>query len=392
MSNIGELYPRRESDRAKAAKPKRGRLQQIAAFIGYMLAGALAGYFMASEGLIDWLLPDGSGGWFIIGALLSLWPNIVLHEIGHVLAGWLAGMRLVVAGVGPWRLQKRGGRWRVFRVGGIAGLGGFAAMAPVGDKPLALPATIFYGLGGIAINLLTASLCVGWILWQAPEPLLHGLLVGVAGIALLYAVANLLPISMAGWQSDGKLVLGLLRGDADARAYVDLQRYSGLSMAGVRPRDWPPALHPQPTLQPAQSLAGRLHELVYAQWRLDAPDSHFDAALAARIVEHHAELPDGMHQYASLVMADYAARIARDADLLAAWRAECTGGLIDLSLHRAWIDAALARLRGQHSALPALLDTAEALLPNAPDPASQIIMAERLAGLRAALDAENTRV
>ncbi|MDO5610493.1 MAG: hypothetical protein Q4G62_06955, partial [Pseudomonadota bacterium] len=137
--------------------------------------------------------------------------------------------------------------------------------------------------------------------------------------------------------------------------------------------------------------AARLHELVYAQWRLDAPAPQFDAGLAARIVGHHAELPDGMHQYAALVMANYAARIACDPDLLAAWRAECAGGLIDLSLHRAWIDAELAMLHGQHAALPALLDAAEALLPSAPDPASELMTAELLADLRAALDAGTCR-
>ncbi|MDO5609425.1 MAG: hypothetical protein Q4G62_01355, partial [Pseudomonadota bacterium] len=238
MSESTALYPHRQSNHQQAGKPALSQTRQGLLFFGYLLTGGVIGTLVAvtGTGWLDAWLPNGSGGWFIAAALLSLWPQVLLHEIGHLLAGRLIGMRLMVAGVGPWRLQKRGSRWRVFRVAGIKGLGGFAAMAPLGDKPLNLAATVLYGLGGIGINLLTAILCLGWIVWLAPGPLVHGLLAGVAFIALLYAVLNVLPINMAGWQSDGKLVLGLLRGDADARAYVDLQRYSGMSMAGIRPR------------------------------------------------------------------------------------------------------------------------------------------------------------
>ncbi|RMH93812.1 hypothetical protein EBB59_03975 [Lysobacter pythonis] len=328
------------------------------------------------------LLPLGGGAGFFAGFLLSLWPQVLLHEASHALAGKLVGMRLYVAGVGPWRLQCLAGRWRVFRIGGIRGLGGFAAMASSGRHPLSNVRMLAFTLGGIAGNLLAAAACLALIVWLTPPPLAHGLLGGAAAAGLLLALANAFPFVAQGWYSDGKQALGLLCGDPSTLGYLELQRYGALMLAGVRPRDWPPEWRPSLRETPAEDLAGRLHELILAQWSLDADPRGGDDRLWPRIVAHHAELPDGMRQYAALAMADYAARVLRDAALLQAWRAECEGGLVDLSPQRAWLDAALARLQRRDDELPALIDAAEALLPRASDPASRAILAEHLLALR----------
>lgn len=323
---------------------------------------------------------EGGGGYFVAGLVLSAWPHILLHEAGHAIAGKLAGMRLYAAGLGPWRLQQLDGRWRLQRARGVRGLGGFAAMAPSTDGESGRGMMLVFMLGGIAANALIAALCLAWIVLAPPGPLLHGLLGGTAVVGLFFAVLNLLPIESHGWQSDGKQALGMLRGDANALRQLALQRYSALMLAGVRPRDWPATLRPRFDEAEPEGAADRLHDVVYAQWTLDA-GVEADPRLWPRLVGHHARLPDGLRQYVALVMAEHAGRL-RDPALLAAWRAECEGGLIDLSLQRAWLDAWLAALQGRHDALSGLLDEAESLLPRASDPASRAVLADHLRALR----------
>lgn len=140
---------------------------------------------------------------------------------------------------------------------------------------------------------------------------------------------------------------------------------------------------PRPAEEAATSLTGRLCEVLYAQWLLDG--DAFSAPVVAdfwpRLARCYAGLPDGYRQYIALVMAEYAARGLRDANLLRAWRTQCEGGLVNLDAERAVLDAELAALEGRHAELPGLLARARTLLPRSSSPASQHILRERLLAL-----------
>ncbi len=368
----------------------------LAMVLGWGMLGALIAV-LESRDLLPSPYPRGGGMLFLLGLVLSFWPHVLLHEAGHALAGRLAGMRLLVAMIGPWRLQKEAGRWRVSRAATIAGLGGFAGMFPPPGREISRPGMAFFMLGGILANLATAAVLLvavralaspaalgllqgdTWVsLFLAVAKL--GLLQGAAWMALFLAVINLLPLTVQGWQSDGRQLWGLVRDEANTQRYLQLQRLSGLGMAGVRPRDWPAHLVPVPGEHAADSLSARLCEVLYAQWWLDGgtADALPVVDFWPRLAGQHARLPDGYRQYIALAMAEYAACHLRDARLLRAWREQCEGGLLNLEAERAVLDAELAALEGRHTELPERLAHAHTLLPRSSSPASRKVLEERL--------------
>lgn len=353
----------------------------LVVLLGWGMLGALIAV-LESRDLLPLPYPSGGGLFFLLGVVFSLWPHMLLHEAGHALAGRLAGLRLLVAAVGSWRLQKQADRWHLTRGQAIAGLAGFAGMFPPPERDIPRPGLALFMLGGILANFATATVLLLAARHALPTALTSALL-GAAWTALFLALVNLMPLTVQGWQSDGRQLWGLLRDEADTQRYLQLQRLSGLGMAGVRPRDWPAHLVPVPGEHAADSLSARLCEVLYAQWWLDGgtADALPVADFWPRLAGQHARLPDGYRQYIALAMAEYAACHLRDAKLLRAWREQCEGGLINLDAERAVLDAELAALEGRHTELPDALARAHTLLPRSSSPASRMNLEARLQAL-----------
>lgn len=89
-------------------------------------------------------------------------------------------------------------------------------------------------------------------------------------------------------------------------------------------------------------------------------------------------MPEALRPHVAVSLAGHAARGRRDAVLLAAWRPLCEGGITDLSLQRAWLDA--AALSGRDDARAAIT-AARALLDRAPDPVTARLLGEYLDAL-----------
>ena len=342
-----------------------------------LLVGGAVGVALASTGILvgrDVATP----GWFLAGLVLGLWPNVVLHDAGHLLAGIAAGLRPVALGIGPFRYERTLAGWRGYRGSALQGIAGFAALLPDGHAGAGRGAQAVMLAGGPLANLLVASICFAAAAALGGFPRTAGLLWGVGGIALVLGVANLVPFTVAaGWRSDGRTLLDIARHAPDADIHLALQRVVGLSLAGQRPRDWPVTALPAATPDlPPTMLATSAHMLCLSH-AMDGADTGTAHAHARWLADHWTALPHAQYPAVATQMGGYAAVIARDADLLAAWRPFCEGGLLDLSPYRAWLDAELALLR-HDPRLPELTRQAIALLPRVHDAGSARVLQDML--------------
>ncbi len=349
------------------------------------LGGGLAGAGLAKLGLPALeSLPPGTGLALLIGFVVSLWPHIVLHEAGHAIAGLSRGMHAIAFGIGPFRAERGSdARWRWRHGGRVRGVGGFAALLPRDGRGLSRFDQTVFLLGGPLANLATAAVCVA-LVCGVPMPVwLAGAGVGIALGAAVLGLGNLLPMHMDGWRSDGRGLLDLARRAPDAALQMQINQLMALSLANVRPRDWPqasvPSVHGGIASTGLQQTA-RMLRLSHAVDRRDAAAARPDAeALAAAFPKAPGAFQPGI----AVTLASHAALLVGDRALLAAWRGHCEGGLMDLSPYRAWLDAEIARLDGDAGALRTHLDEACVLSARIPDAASRTVFDERIATLRA---------
>lgn len=346
--------------------------------------GALIARFELEPGA--WL-PSASWPLTLLFAVLTLWPHIVLHEAGHAVAGLARGMRAIAFGVGPLRWERGLSRWRLRRGTGIAGIGGFAALLPQGERGLSRTDQALFLAGGPLANLLTAALALACLPLADGSPVLASFLIGSAACAAFLGAANLLPFHTQGWRSDGRGLLDLLQRSPDAALQQRINRLMALSMAGVRPRDWPQALVPEAVGASASPLLAMNGDLLRLSWAMDRGDPVQSAAAAGQAIARFNDLPEAFRPHVAIAVAGYVARLPRDRATLAAWRPLCEGGITDLSVMRYWLDAELAALSGDSAAARAAAAAARGRIDHAPDPTSALLLSEYLDDLEAGLAA-----
>ncbi|MET0328928.1 MAG: hypothetical protein ABW163_09195, partial [Luteimonas sp.] len=372
-TGIAALMPPSRGPAATRARWRRA-LPTLIGFIG----GGAGGFVLAMSGMhLLQGLPGSAVVALLAGLTLSLWPHIVLHEAGHAVAGLSRGMHAIAFGVGPFRFERGGDdRWRWRRGGGVRGIGGFAALVPRGERGLSRTDQIVFLLGGPMANLATALL----LLACAAVLPLHAAsaCAGAALTAAALGVWNLVPLHLAGWRSDGRGLLDLLRRTPDAALQLQINQIMALSLAGVRPRDWPDAAMPDTGAVIASTglqQSGRMLRLSRAIDRRDADAARPDAlALTAAFND----APPVFQSAIAVTLASHAALLVGDRALVSAWRLRCEGGLMDLSPFRAWLDAEISALDGDTDTCAAHVERARGLVDRIPDAASRLVFEERL--------------
>jgi hypothetical protein len=356
-------------------------------FVLVTLASAVVGAIVAVLGVRA--IGDGASALdavkIAILAVLAIWTQTVLHEAGHAVAALARGYRPFAFGVGPLRLERSTGGWRLHVTRSVRGIGGFASLLPPPNAARPRLDDAVYLAGGPLANLIGAGLALALMPTLSPGSTAWLAAGAFAAFGLLIGTVNLIPFTSAGWRSDGRGLLDLVRRPALVAAYRRLQELGVLTMTGVRPRDWPEALVP-PLPGPD---ADRLLRIGAAQLRLsraldrDEPDAAREAA--AVLAEAYPETPDGQRQLIAVALAAHAALVERDADLLDAWRERLDGALFDLTAQRHWLAAESALLRGDREAARAALDACRAALDRIHDDTSRRILVERLDALTAVL-------
>lgn len=346
------------------------------AWVAFLAVCAVAGYQAG-----PWLreLSAGHGLAVLLGAVLSLWPNVILHEAGHALAGVARGLRVMALGVGPVRIERGVGGWHVRWGGGVRGISGFACLVPAGDRPLSKADHIVYLFGGPVANLLTAAL--GLALFAGMDRgAAAAFVLGVSLCAAILGVINLFSFESGGWRSDGRNLLDALGNRPGAAHQFRMMQLMQLSQAGVRPRDWPTALVPEPVDGSAPLMAAN-DGLMRLTWAIDRRDHEQAHSCAARVVPLLYHVPEVYRPHLAISVAGYVALMRPDAALLGAWLPLCEGGLIDLSPFRAWLHAEHAALERQVGRARKHIAEARDGLPRVTDPASAQLLTEYLDAL-----------
>lgn len=358
------------------------RLRSALVFCGWLALGAAFGYAATA---LSWEI---SGMQWLVGTLAFIfagWLNLILHEAGHALAGIAFGQRAYAFGIGSWRLERGQAGWHVRKGGAISGVGGFAALAPRAGRAGSRRDMVAFLLGGPFANLLTGAAGLALLHCWQPPALLAAALVGAVLSALLLGVVNLLPFRSKGWYSDGLNLLHLLRNNASARARIQATQLLGLSLAGVRPRDWPPQLLPDTDTEDGDpALVSGLLAL-HLVCAIDQDEREAADLLAQRLAPMLYDVPEAMRAALAVNIAFHIACFRPDAKLLAAWLPHCEGGLLDVSAQRELLQAEHRLLLGDDAASAEHLARASDSMHRVQDAGSAKMLADRIQVLRARL-------
>ncbi|NLB13758.1 MAG: M50 family metallopeptidase [Gammaproteobacteria bacterium] len=360
------------------------RLRSALVFCGWLALGAAFGYAATA---LSWEI---SGMQWLVGTLAFIfagWLNLILHEAGHALAGIAFGQRAYAFGIGSWRLERGQAGWHVRKGGAISGVGGFAALAPRAGRAGSRRDMVAFLLGGPFANLLTGAAGLALLHCWQPPALLAAALVGAVLSALLLGVVNLLPFRSKGWYSDGLNLLHLLRNNASARARIQATQLLGLSLAGVRPRDWPPQLLPDTDTDTEDGDPALVSGLLalHLVCAIDQDEREAADLLAQRLAPMLYDVPEAMRAALAVNIAFHIACFRPDAKLLAAWLPHCEGGLLDVSAQRELLQAEHRLLLGDDAASAEHLARASDSMHRVQDAGSAQMLADRIQVLRARL-------
>jgi hypothetical protein len=298
-------------------------------------------------------------GWPLLAGLVALYVALLAHEAGHVVAGQFAGFRFGLLGVGPVCIVRFGQKLRL-RWLPPSHWGPFALAYPVTPDRIAARAA-WYVAGGPLASLalaLAAAACV----WLAPDRAILRWATPLALVSASIFVATAQPFGTgAGVPSDGGRVWATLRGGADARATAALLALVGHSQAGVRPRDWDPALvamAAEVRRPPAYLLAAATDLL---RRSLDAGDLGAARAEIERIRGIYPRVPRWVRAEAAAEMAFWLAFYEKDPAAAAEFLRDARGLLV-APHRRLRAGAAILLRRGDLDGARSALDKADAAL------------------------------
>lgn len=224
------------------AKQKKNPWLLPLVFVGFMLAGGVAGY-----GIGGWIKHNLKGipvpEWFAILWLpFAIYLAILVHELGHALTGIALGMEFRLLAVGPLQIQRHFGQWTVEYNKSLSTWGGLAACIPADESFLEtgkLKSILARFIAGGPVASLLGTLSFFLAKLVIPSQPYLGVALGEFGfISGSIALATLLPIGFGGYSSDGRRILDLVRNNDDATRWAALS-VLGTLMQVRRTKDWP---------------------------------------------------------------------------------------------------------------------------------------------------------
>lgn len=162
-----------------------------------------------------------------------LFLNINLHECGHLLCGKMTGYQFSYYQIGSIRIAKSNGHLKIFRFSQRK-YGGICAMIAT-KNPSIFKSIMFYS-GGILANILCLIFLV-LAFRLASNLYIKDILFLSSFSVLLLVIGNLLPITVSGQPSDGKLIFSMLLHKRYREKVIKEQKLEQQIFQGTRPRD-----------------------------------------------------------------------------------------------------------------------------------------------------------
>ena len=174
----------------------------------------------------------------IVLTILTILLQVILHEGGHLVFGLATGYRFVSFRIFNLTILRLKGKLCIKRFG-VAGTGGQCLLTPP-DKPLQDIPCVWYNMGGVIANLLTAVIAI--ILLLTIDGMAYPLklfLLLFCGIGILAGLTNGIPMKIGGIGNDAYNMRLLLKKAESKRATMQQLRINALIQEGVRPKDIP---------------------------------------------------------------------------------------------------------------------------------------------------------
>ena len=230
-------------------------MKQALKLVGMFLVGILLGVMVSGAGIAlftDMTLAEFFGKLFrlhiaeVIGFpllficffLITLFLQVTLHEAGHLICGLASGYRFVSFRIFNFTWIRKDGKWVLKRFS-VAGTGGQCLLAPP-DRPEEEIPVCGYNMGGVMMNILTALVALGFLLWMEDLPfMLSVFLVFWVIIGLFLGVTNGVPMKLGGIGNDAYTLRLLRHNPATKHALILQLRINALIQEGMRPKDMP---------------------------------------------------------------------------------------------------------------------------------------------------------
>jgi hypothetical protein len=258
--------------------------------------------------------------------LAGFWSALVAHETGHVMAGVLMRWRFGLIAVGPFWLARERGRLRLRWNRIPAAWGGIALAYPTDTRRFVQAATVV-AAGGPLASASVAVLAYATAGAFGPGSLASRVATALAIMSAAVLVATVQPFATCmGPPSDGRRVFMFFADRSAAEAWAASWPLAGMSMAGIRPRDWDEQFvtlaesvqHP-----PAPMLLAK--EYLLRHW-LDRGEAARAAAAAAAMAAVYGDVSKAVRRDVAAELAFYFAFVSHDPDAAQRYLADAARG------------------------------------------------------------------
>ncbi len=201
----------------------------LGALFGFGMVWLEDRYFERQLLLWDWIV-------ILALALLFLFIQLIIHEGGHLLFGLATGYTFSSFRVGNFMWVKLDGKIRLKRMS-LAGTVGQCLMLPP-PYTEKFP-VVWYNLGGVLLNLITAVFAVAFTPLCAGVPYLFLSLILFASMGVLLALTNGIPLRIGQVDNDGANTVSLRKNEKARYAFWLQLEINGRIANGERLKDMP---------------------------------------------------------------------------------------------------------------------------------------------------------
>ncbi|MFQ9514498.1 MAG: hypothetical protein ACLRZ9_01585 [Eubacterium sp.] len=205
--------------------------EQLIGFGAYILAGAIWGIAEVILEENGWITPISFWG-AIASLIVSIFLQIIFHELGHLEAGLMSGYQFSSFRIGSLTWIKEDGKIK-FKRYSLNGTAGQCLMVPPVNAGYDYP-VVLYNLGGILMNIIVSLIMlIPSFYMQSGELLIFSF------VGLFIIITNGIPMKSAGIANDGMNVKCLKKDPLAMQAFDCQLRSNALLMKGVRLKDMP---------------------------------------------------------------------------------------------------------------------------------------------------------